>query len=226
MARLRPRSLAAGFGAYFFLMFLGAWYFAKDLPNAWYRADISIVVYVSYFLGGAILVAGTGAGMLARTSSIDRRIAALEGMARGGARGSRTAGTEGPVRDHVDRDIDDLLESLSEMEATTAQAAVEMEGDVVEAEPVPVAGLTTLGEMSLARARLEKQRRSVRAYLAGPGAVGAMFLGISAAMLPGAGGFLQTYYVLNTTLILGMAYSWVGLGAYVIAAIAAHLRES
>jgi len=225
MAKLRPRALAAGFGAYFFLIFVAAWYFSKDLQTPWYRGDISQLVYLADMLGGALVVAGVGGGMLVRTTAIDRRIDALEdAMSPSSPRVARMAASDGPPKDHVDRDIDDLLESLSEMEATTASAAVEME-DVVEAEPQPISPLTG-PDASIARARLEMKRRSVRSFLVGPAAVGALFLGISGAMLPGAGGFLQTYHQLNTTLILGMAYSWVGLGGYVIASVAAHLRES
>jgi hypothetical protein len=223
MAKLSPRSLAAAFGAYFVLIFLLAWYFSKDLATAWYQAEISQLVYFANIIAGALVVAGMAAGMLVRATSIERRIDAVEDAV--GAprpRAVRAGAPEAPVKDHVDRDIDDLLESLSEMEATTQQAEME---EVVEAEPQPIAPLT-IQEASVARARLEMKRRSVRAYLTGPAVVGAVFLGISGAMLPGAGGFLQTYHQLNTTLILGMAYGWIGLGGYVISSVSAHLKVS
>ena len=49
----------------------------------------------------------------------------------------------------------------------------------------------------------------------------AIILGISGVMLPGADDFAQTYYRLNTALILGIGYSWLGVGAYVAVAVAA-----
>ncbi len=61
--------------------------------------------------------------------------------------------------------------------------------------------------------------------LAGPAVVAAVFVAISAAMLPGAGGFLQTNYKLNTTLILTMAYSWLGLAFYWAASSAVAMRS-
>jgi hypothetical protein len=69
-------------------------------------------------------------------------------------------------------------------------------------------------------------RRAVRSYVAGPAALAILFLAISGAMLPGTGGFLQTYHQLNTTLILGIGYGWAGLGAYTIAAISRAVRTA
>ena len=75
------------------------------------------------------------------------------------------------------------------------------------------------------RQRLSRARRSVRGYAAGPGIVATVFLGISGAMLPGVDAFLQSLHQLNTTLILGIAYGWLGLGVYVLAATFAQLKE-
>src|SRR6266566_3152070 len=52
-------------------------------------------------------------------------------------------------------------------------------------------------------------------YLIGPGLVAGFILGLSGMMLPGADGFAQTNHHLNTALILGIGYSWVGVGWYV-----------
>ena len=40
-------------------------------------------------------------------------------------------------------------------------------------------------------------------------------------MLLGAEGFDQTNFQLNTQLILGIGYSWLGIGAYIATTIAA-----
>jgi hypothetical protein len=55
--------------------------------------------------------------------------------------------------------------------------------------------------------------------LLGPAAASALILGVSAALLPGTGSFLQRNYQLNAALILGFAYSWPGIGAYVAVAM-------
>src|SRR5438876_352992 len=44
--------------------------------------------------------------------------------------------------------------------------------------------------------------------VAGPMAAGLLFLGISGAMLPGAEGFAESHYILNTALVLFLGYGW------------------
>src|SRR5438046_9390359 len=39
-------------------------------------------------------------------------------------------------------------------------------------------------------------------------AAGLLFLGISGAMLPGAEGFAESHYILNTALVLFLGYGW------------------
>jgi len=51
-----------------------------------------------------------------------------------------------------------------------------------------------------------------------------VILGISGAMLPAADGMLQSYHQLNTALILGIGYGWLGVGAYFAAALAGILK--
>lgn len=223
MAKLRPRGLAVAFGGYHVLIFLLAWLQAKDLPGPWYDAAISQQVYFAYFLAAGALLAGLVGAMVARTNFLDRRIAALEGHggpAGGGTENPGAAVAEGaPPKDRVDKDIDDLLESLSEMETTAVEVELEESG---LGAPFRAAAPA---DASVARVRFEGMRRSVREYLTGPAAVALLFLGICGAMLPGTTGFLQTYHQLNTTLILAMGYGWLGLGGYVVAAVLGLLRE-
>ena len=123
------------------------------------------------------------------------------------------------VRDHVDRDIDELLESLSEIEATTAREAEAME--TVSVETAPSSPAIGTGESDLA-ARLERlvdRQKFLGRYLLGPGLAAAVILGASGMILPGSDGFAQTSYQFNTALILGIGYSWLGVGAYIAATI-------
>lgn len=226
IAKTRPRTLAAVFGAFHVVIFSLAWSTAKDLAGPWYNAEISRWTYFGYLVASAALLAGLGVAIVARTNVLDRLIAVLEARAakapsRVAAESPSEAAPEPPPpKDRVDRDIDDLLESLSEMEATTV-AEAELEEAGVEAPPPPP---EASADVTVERARLEGMRWAVRAYLVGPAAVATLFLGISGAMLPGTGGFLQSYHQLNTTLILGIGYGWVGLAAYTILAILRAVR--
>src|SRR5437764_840865 len=59
-------------------------------------------------------------------------------------------------------------------------------------------------------------------FLIGLGGLAVRILGVSGMMLPGADTFAQNPpYVLNTALILGISYSWIGVGAYIAATVAA-----
>ena len=125
-----------------------------------------------------------------------------------------------PGGDHVDRDIDELLVSLQEMEH---EATVEEEPE----EPAPMlarAAKTQTArsedrEASQRASALQKKRDSVVSYFAGPALAAIGAIGISAAMLPGSDAFLQSYYELNTSLLLGLGYTFAGIAAYVAASI-------
>src|SRR5438034_13323 len=63
-------------------------------------------------------------------------------------------------------------------------------------------------ECTPARASLHKPAARIWAGVAGPMAAGLLFLGISGAMLPGAEGFAESHYILNTALVLFLGYGW------------------
>src|SRR2546429_666152 len=83
-----------------------------------------------------------------------------------------------------------------------------------------VAAIFLVGLGGLARRLIQRQKPLGR-FIAGPAAASAFILGASGMMLPGADGFAQSQFVLNAALILGMSYSWIGIGAYVAATVAA-----
>ncbi len=217
---LRPRSLAAGFGVYFVVIAFVAWGYAQS-QGLWFPADITRWVYTTYMLVAAIFLVGlAGLGVSVRRSftrqihELDRRSAS-----------SRNPGSEAlppplpettVVRDHVDRDIDELLESLSEIEQTTAQEAAAMDMGVSEAPPM----VGPRDSASAAqRERLVQKSKQLGRFVIGPGVAAALILGISGMMLPGSDGFAQYQFQLNTALILGIAYSWVGVGGYIAATV-------
>src|SRR5205809_513790 len=86
-------------------------------------------------------------------------------------------------------------------EAHDTLVAVATEGRVLRQDVV-------LREFTRARASLHKAAARIWAGVAGPMAAGLLFLGISGAMLPGAEGFAESHYILNTALVLFLGYGW------------------
>ena len=233
--KLEPRTLGAVFGGYFAIIAIASVLHAMSLTSVWYLPDITRFVFAVYMIASAALLAGVAAAAVSRTQFLERRIIEINKAAGNADVVEVTAAAaevseglpppllEEPPKDQADRDIDDLLESLSEMEVTTVEQAEE-----VEAGPAP-ATLAALGTMDGSlRAKLEKARKARRAvprYLAGPAAGAVFVLGVSAAMLPAADGMLQSYHQLNTALILGVGYGWLGLGAYIGASVLSLVRQ-
>jgi len=233
---LRPRTLSAVFGAYFLLMAVVAWYSGQTLGYH-YTVDVTRFSFMVFLIAGAIFVVGVGFAAVLSARSLDARIERLEGTVEPAATSFEEVVIEETVPDevpppldetpetqgdHVDRDIDELLVSLQEMEedAGTTEEAAEVEAPAPASRPVsrtvqprPVGALADTRRLTM----LRKKRDGLAAYFAGPALASIGVLGISAAMLPGSDGFLQTYFQLNTSLLLGLAYTFVGIGAYVAA---------
>ena len=235
--RIEARTLGAAFGAYFVIIGIASALHANGLTTPWFGPELSRWSYAAYLIGAAALLAGLAAAAVSRTQFLERRIIELNRRAEeaGPAPVEASAPTgdelppplvEEPPKDHVDRDIDDLLMSLSEMESTSAREAAAMEEEVPAegpdrwAEPESPRTWTTREKLEGAR----KMRRSVTRYLAGPAAAAIFVLGISGAMLPGTETMLQSYHQLNTALILGIGYAWLGLGGYAVASVLALVR--
>ncbi len=226
MARqLRPRVLAVGFGIYFAIIAIGSWQFAQGLPGPWYPADITRWVYTTYMLVAAIFLVGlAGLGLSIRASfsrqlrEVDSRLgSAVRQSSREASRETLPpplAETQPNTRDTVDRDIDELLESLSEVEATANREAQALDSNP-GARPGSYGGDEDDTKLGSKRQRLNARRKFLGRYLIGPGLVAGFILGLSGMMLPGADGFAQFNHHLNTALILGIGYSWVGVGWYV-----------
>ena len=228
---MRPRTLSIIFGAFFALVGYFAWTFAAGLPPpGWFDAAITQWIYTTYMLVAAIFLVGLGGLALSIRRSFARQIRELEGRLQRGTSnpGYNYNALPPPLpdtttgRDHVDRDIDELLESLSEVEASAARDARAMEIEPGGIPDVPTFEATDR-EVAVRRTRLIQRQRLLGRFIIGPAAASAFILGVSGMMLPGSGanGFAQGQYVLNTALILGISYSWIGIGAYVAATIAA-----
>ncbi len=227
---MRPRTLAIIFGVFFVVVAYFAWTFAATLPApGWFDANITRWIYTTYMLVAAIFLVGLGGLALSIRRSFARQIREIEGkFARGSSNHPNSNALPPPLpdtmsgRDHVDRDIDELLESLSEVEASAARDARAMEMEPGGIPDVPTIEATDR-EIAVRKSRLIQRQKLLSRYVVGPAAASALILGVSGMMLPGSGdnGFAQAQYALNTALILGISYSWIGVGAYIAATIAA-----
>jgi hypothetical protein len=212
--------LGLGFGIYFLVVGLYAWQFGNAQPNPWYPADITRWVYTTYMLVGAVFLVGLGGLGLSIRASFSRQIREVDARLGSMVRQSSAETLPPPltdaspnVRDTVDRDIDELLESLSEVEASATREVQAM--DARSSRGGSSYGDEDDTKLGGKRQRLMARRKFLGRYLIGPGVVVAMILGISGMMLPGADGFAQYNHHLNTALILGIGYSWVGVGWYI-----------
>ena len=203
------------------LLFLGAfavvaqlaWNTAESTDRPWFSTSISRDVYSTVLISATILV-----GILAALA------AGLSGLAAREARALdlrlnilRSSGVVTPVAGgiDIDRDIEDTLDEILgsvagvsaaplvtvDREAHDTLIAVATEGRVLQQDVV-------LREFARARASLHKAASRIWAGVAGPMAAGLLFLGISGAMLPGAEGFAETHFILNTALVLFLGYGW------------------
>ncbi len=240
---LRPRTLSVIFGVYFLIMAIAAWYGGQTLGYH-YTVDITRFSFMIFLLVGAIFLIGVGIAAVLSARSLDARIERLEAAAEPDTEVvEEVVVTEEvsdevpppleeapvPAGDHVDRDIDELLVSLQEMEEDAGATEEVMEPE----PPAPVPRTATRSVEARSRttpagarrlAMLRKKRDGIVAYFAGPAMAAIGAVGISAAMLPGSDAFLQTYFELNTSLLLGLAYTFVGIGAYVAASTMLLLR--
>lgn len=236
---LRPRTLGLIFGGYVVLIAIIAWYFATGAgSNYVYGPDMTRWAYTAYMLSAAALLSGIAVVAVGSTRHLDRLMEDAE-TGRSQMHSERMAPVEtyesdalppplkeAPVgRDHVDQDIDDLLVSLQDIEASAGEQAEEfvMEESPVAApmHPVPAAmDWRAAGNLE----KWKRRRAEIPSYFAGPAILAIAVLAICAAMLPGADAMLQTNHQLNTALILGIGYAYGGIGAYAAASVYAILR--
>jgi hypothetical protein len=217
MAGIRPRTLAAIFGVVFLMVGVASWQWAQTFGSDWrYDAGLTRWIYTTYMLVSAVFLLGLGGLGLSIRTSFARQIREVDMHLGDMVRGSRDSLppplSEGGTRDTVDRDIDELLESLSEVEAHAKREAQRMDsGD----PSMGGSGDYDGSGLAARRERLVQRRRFLGRFLIGPALVAGLILGISGMMLPGADAFAQSDHRLNTTLILGIGYSWIGVGWYI-----------
>ncbi len=238
----RPRTLAMGFGVYFLVMAIIAYWAGVSLGYH-YTIDITRWTFTIYLLVGAVFLVAIGLGAVWTGRSLDAKIEKASGASASDDEVIEEVVVEetisddvppplqedpAPSGDHVDRDIDELLVSLQEMEQE-AETSVPAEEEEPEPQPTRSAARSKSGAASKADVstaeRLREKRNGVVSYFAGPALAAIGAIGVSAAMLPGSDAFLQSYFELNTSLLLGLGYSFVGIAAYVAASFLLLVRN-
>jgi len=198
-----------------------AWNTAVGTTGPWFSPAVSRDVYTTTMIGGIVILAVLGAIASTQAASASRESRALD-MRLNILRGSGVvvSGSGGSGID-IDRDIEDTLEEI--LGGTTASAApvVMMDRDAHDS----LVSVTTeirgphqevvLREVARTRAVLQGAGARIWSAIAGPLGAAVLFLGIAGSMLPGAEGFAETHYVLNTAMILFLAYGWPFLAGWV-----------
>lgn len=202
------------------LLFLGAfaivaqlaWVTAEDTSGPWFSPAISRDVYSTTMIAATILVAVLAALASGQAAAVGREDRALDlrlGILRGsGVIASSSGGVD------VDRDIEETLDEILEGvgDPMAPLVTVDRQGhDTLISVATEARGLrqdVVLREVARARASLHRASQRIWTGVAGPVAAGIAFLGIAGAMLPGAEGFAEAHFVLNTALILFIGYGW------------------
>jgi len=214
MARKHVAALTGAFIAILAVIALLARATALGTTGAWFSAAISSTVYQVTLLSATALVIGLGILASIHTAMAAREVRALElkiAILRGSGIG--VGGAPGGIS--LDNDIDDTLDQILgvPMETSGALVAVRREGHDSLTATMPmqrtvVRGDVLLKELSRAKNLLVDAGSRVWGAVAGPMAIGAVFLGIAGAMLPGSDGFAAAHYQLNTAVILFLGYGW------------------
>ena len=215
---LRVRTLAALFGGYFALVMLLAWFFASGLKDPWYSPDLSRWAYMANLVAAAVFLAAIALFGFAVQQAFESRRREVNRELGGLLLDAGTGLSPEEVLAPPDPDSPDDSEGLG------LDVILETVGEAQDQDILMVPPHTTREEALAAhrlqlallhrRDDLQHHEHLLASFLPGPAAMAVGILGISAVMLPAADGMLQTWHQLNTTLILGIAYAWIGLAAY------------
>ena len=232
----RPRTLSAGFGAYFVLVLVLAYLLA---PRATAYVDPGAIFWVlaAYVVLGGVALVGVGTGALGRARRLDERIDALladRSRARASGRGRRRPPAKAPPAGEAvvdsgspEQEIAALLDGLEAIGGEVEADLEALDGSTKAAEATAhdLASLAAAEEREVAR--LERARAAVAISLVGPALAAIAIVGAFAPLLPAADGMLLADFRLSAFLGLAGAGSLVGLAAYTSAAFwQIHRRSS
>lgn len=199
--RLRPSDLAAIFEVYLLAVGLGALKTALDTTGPWYEETVSLWVYASTFLASSAMLAALGVAAVLLIRSAPHEASASSA---GGAEVQIVS----PPTEPVEADVEGLLTVLEQ----TAEAGMGLRATSRSKS-------VTRHAMAPAAKKHRLPTRQILVSLMGPIVTAAVFAGLSAALLPGAAGFDQTFFTVNTFAILFLSYGWIGLIAYTLSSM-------
>lgn len=232
---LRPRTLAFLFLGYLLVVAITAALFAVGPGSSYkYTPDVTLWGFGTFLLLAGILFAVISLVATGSLRHVNNLISQAEMRAAAAgeipAQGSEETGEEsyeglpaplpepGAEMDQAEHDIDDLLAALGEMETTIGREESVSVVQVEEPEQLPSAVPKGRVEVRASSARtlerLQKRRMLIAQFFTWPALLDIVIIGISAIVLPGADGLLQSYNQLNTALLLGLAYSFPGVALY------------
>lgn len=189
------------FEVYMLVVVIGSLKTALDTTAPWYLESATYWVYGTTFLASVVLVSVLGLAVVI-LSRFRGSAYALPPSA------GANPGTLTKAAAVAEEDMEVLLSSLEH----AAGFGKRLEGAVTEVEEkVEIRAAAGAAEPIVPH---KSRVRRAAVTLLGPSITAAIFCGVSAALLPGAGGFLQNFFVLNTFVVLTFAYGWGGLAAY------------
>ncbi len=229
---IRSAAATSPFVVLFALITILARATAMATQAPWFSPGISAQFYEATFFGALFLALGVSFVVVARVGRFDTAIRELDleiAAIRHAIRDAIASEDGGPDRSPPA----DFVHRLEAIGVRTTGAERLGHDAIVDVSPV----LQT--EASDNRRALWEELREQRAHLAnlrtqiwpvviGPVSLAILFVAISGMMLPGAEGFLETNFRLNTALILLLAYSWwllVTWSIFALAALPAETRE-
>src|SRR3989442_16029116 len=137
----------------------------------WHPAEITGWFYTTYMLFSAISLVGLGGLAVTIRRSFTRQIRQLESQPSRGSAMPNSDALPPPLvettstKDHVDRDIDELLESLSEVEATAVRESQVIEGT----RPAMGSGGLSASEVAARKARISARQKFLARFVTRPG---------------------------------------------------------
>ncbi len=202
---------------------------ALTTRGPWFSADVSIQVYSVTMLASVFLALALVALASFRAAHLDEVLLSMEIRTSVLAQvtGVDLRTTEDDPRTSVDTPtigLDDVLDGLDAAADGGSPTMRLARGTMVQVPkisiPVGPRSVADIQRDMVARYRsLESARDRVWTSVVGPLIVSLGFLAGAAAMLPGAAGFAQTNFQLNTMLVLFLAYGWLLLLAWAIASL-------
>ena len=204
--RLRASDLAAIFEVYMLAVALGALKTALDLREPWFYPTVSFWVYATTFVGSLALVSVSllATIVLVRPRSSEPTFEVSP---------SENPGPVGnPSPPPADEEMEEILKFLQRGAGS---------GENPQGGPTAVEETLQVAPVQARPSAVPRPRGARRTLLTllGPAVTATIFGGVSAALLPGADGFLQSAHTLNTFIVLLFSYGWVGLLAYTVGSL-------